>query len=159
MPNFDYANHHTWHIVIRPHETAHALGTLTANGMNLSPTGRLVERLWLEMPRHYLCVWLDCYAIMEDHVHLLFGITEPHLVDPTTEQGKLNAVQVVHRFKSLSTKQYRDLTRGPGTTRLWRRSFWDVAIRSERQLAACRNYMTTMPGPNGWSGRRCSNVL
>jgi REP element-mobilizing transposase RayT len=141
LKGFDYANHHTWHVVIRLHETAQLLGQLTEAGLQLSASGRLVERLWLEMPQHYPCVWPDCHAIMEDHVHLLFGLTEPQLVDPAASPQKLDAVQAIHRFKSYSTRLYRELIGGDGNTKLWRRSFWDEAIRSDRQLEACRRYV------------------
>jgi len=56
---------------------------------------------------------------------------------------------VVHRFKTLTTKRYADGVKQQGWSpfpgRLWQRNYYEHVIRSEASLSRIRQYITTNP--------------
>jgi REP element-mobilizing transposase RayT len=77
-------------------------------------------------------------ALMPDHVHLLVQVQD------------LDLVTAVSRWKSLTTKRYRDSgAQGP----LWQRSFYDHGIRANEDLNAAALYMVQNPMRAGMPDR------
>ena len=56
---------------------------------------------------------------------------------------------VVHRFKTLTTKRYTDAVKHTGWKpfpgRLWQRNYWEHIVRNERELHHIREYITNNP--------------
>ena len=56
---------------------------------------------------------------------------------------------VVHRFKTMTTKRYADNVRHHGWPRfrgrLWQRNYYEHVIRNERELDRIREYIVTNP--------------
>jgi putative transposase len=56
---------------------------------------------------------------------------------------------VVHRFKTLTTKRYADGVKGSGWTpfagRLWQRNYYEHVIRDEESLGRIREYILNNP--------------
>lgn len=57
---------------------------------------------------------------------------------------------VVHRFKTMTTKRYTDGVKGQGWTpyagRLWQRNYYEHIVRNEESLASIRVYIENNPG-------------
>ena len=70
---------------------------------------------------------------------------QPRGVAPTV----LSLPDVVHRFKTMTTKRYIDgVTQNgwlPFTGKLWQRNYWEHIIRNENDLAEIREYIRNNP--------------
>ncbi len=71
---------------------------------------------------------------------------QPQGVAPTTI---MSLPDVVHRFKTLTTKRYTDAVKHTGWRpfpgRLWQRNYWDHIVRNERELHHIREYIINNP--------------
>jgi len=74
---------------------------------------------------------------------------QPRGVAPTSGGRPLSLGDVVHRFKTLTTKRYADGVKQQGWSpfpgRLWQRNYYEHVIRSEASLSRIRQYITTNP--------------
>ncbi len=56
---------------------------------------------------------------------------------------------VVHRYKTLTTKRYTEAIKHTGWKpfpgRLWQRNYWDHIVRNERELHRIRDYIVNNP--------------
>ncbi len=71
---------------------------------------------------------------------------QPQGVAPTKTMA---LAEVVHRFKTLTTKRYADGVKHHGWKpfpgRLWQRNYWEHVVRNERELHRIREYISTNP--------------
>ena len=76
-----------------------------------------------------------------------FTLGQPQGVAPT--RAPLSLPEIVHRFKSLSTRRFAISIKNaespcfPG--RLWQRNYWERIIRNENEWQALRNYIRCNP--------------
>ncbi|OYT72620.1 MAG: hypothetical protein CFK48_02500 [Armatimonadetes bacterium CP1_7O] len=73
-----------------------------------------------------------------------FDMGQPQGVAPTMSLG-----DIVHRFKTMTTKRYADgvkqLGWPPFRGRLWQRNYYEHIIRNEESLQRIREYILTNP--------------
>ena len=107
-------------------------------------------------------VIFDCWIIMPDHIHCVLIIPESRStarVDPTqrfTIQARTDdyseptLFQVMGAYKSIITKQWRDLcnARNVSSGHLWQSSYYEHVIRNTSELYAARKYISD--NPNRW---------
>jgi putative transposase len=112
----------------------HIFGDVVSGKMQLNPAGDMVRSVWNAIPNHYDGVQVDAFQVMPDHFHgiiLLVGAGPPCLPEfekkhlPEFEKNThpdrgfrcrattgvaptLSLCDVVHRFKTLTTKKYID---------------------------------------------------
>ena len=84
----------------------------------------------------------DMGRLRVGHPHL----GQPQGVAPTT---RMSLPDVVHRFKTLTTKRYTDGVKHNGWKpfpgRLWQRNYWEHVVRNERELHRIREYIINNP--------------
>ena len=56
-------------LTICTRDRAHLFGEITDGVMRLNDAGRMVERIWKELPNHYPGIEIDAYVVMPDHIH------------------------------------------------------------------------------------------
>ena len=100
----------------------------------------MVEKWIVEIENKYENVTVDCYVVMEDHVHLILFITE----------GNQNSLsEIMKWFKTMTTNEYirgvRDRVYEPFEKKLWQRSFYDHIIRNDEDLNEKREYVMNNP--------------
>jgi REP element-mobilizing transposase RayT len=121
--------------------------------MQLNDAGRMIQQVWDEIPSRYPGVDIDAFVVMPNHVHgivvLVSEIEQPDGTLVTSQKGGMALGDVVHRFKSFTTTQYR---RGVKTQewktfpgQLWQRDYYDHVIRSEEELNRIRQYIFDNP--------------
>ncbi len=132
-------------------------GDIVNGVMKLNDVGRMIERVWCEIPEHYEGVAIDPdYIVMPDHFHGIVvmgdgrGWDNGRAWEPArTRVRGMTLSDVMHRFKSLTTKLYRrDFLfndRSPIQVGLWKRSFYDRIIRDGRDHAMIREYIEKNP--------------
>lgn len=78
-------------------------------------------------------------------------VGQPHLGQPrgVAPTKTMSLPDVVHRFKTLTTKRYTDGVKHNGWKpfpgRLWQRNYWEHIVRNERELHRIREYIINNP--------------
>ena len=151
LRGYDYAQRGAYFVTICAHGRRCVLGDIRNKTMVLSESGRLVERCWYNLARHFPGVELDAFVVMPNHLHgiIILGrgeaFVESHFQELThlatnaspllqphgTQPGSLGAI--VQNFKSVSTRKINQMNRPPGA-RLWQRNYYEHIIRNEKTL-------------------------
>jgi REP element-mobilizing transposase RayT len=127
--------------------------------MVLSDGGRMVQTVWDEIPVHYAGVAIDTFIVMPNHIHgiiILVGAAPCGRPPSGQAQGPAPTIaigislpDVVHRFKTMTTKRYAGgvKQRGwpPFPGRLWQRGYYEHIIRDEESLSRIRQYIDDNP--------------
>ncbi len=123
-------------------------GAVASSGMVQSAAGEMVAQVWRELPLTHPTVTLDEWVVMPDHLHGILTLA-------ASDSG-VSLSQVVSRFKSFSTRLYRQGVRDQAWpecgARLWQRSFHERVIRNDEALAARRQYI--QDNPRRWWEKR-----
>jgi putative transposase len=125
LKSYDYARAGAYFITLCVQDRACLFGNVVGGGVRLHDAGRMVQTVWDELPVHYLGVDIDAFAVMPNHIHgiiVLDGVDrvgagpracprsacqdegQPRGVAPTP----LSLPDVMHRFKTMTTKRYAD---------------------------------------------------
>ncbi len=143
-------------------------GEVIEGQMRLNEAGEMVQRIWDELPRYDAEINVDVFQIMPNHVHGIILIDReapvgvgpcayPHLraegqaqgLAPTTRAKRMSLGDVVHRFKTMTTRLYikgvRSRAWRPFAKRLWQRNYYEHIIRNEENLQSIREYILYNP--------------
>jgi REP element-mobilizing transposase RayT len=117
----------------------------------------MVKAVWDKIPLFYPGIGIDEFVIMPNHIHgiILVGAPPCGRPDPNgqpRESGQprgvaptLSLPDVVHRFKTMTTKRYADGVKKHGWPlfpgRLWQRNYWEHIVRDEIELNLIREYI------------------
>jgi putative transposase len=146
--------------------------------MVLNHAGTMIQTVWDEIPIHYTETEIDEFVVMPNHIHgivVIVGATPRGCPDPgggsfgqengrargdhkggqargpapTEITGTLSLGDIVHRFKTMTTKRYADGVKQLGwqsfTGKLWQRNYWEHVIRNEMELNRIREYIHDNP--------------
>ena len=140
LPNFEYNTSGVYFITICTEKRKLLLwdnvGATSGRqqDVRLSQYGEFVERVILEIPKHYKFVALDHYVVMPNHIHLLLRIITENCgqsaVAPTVSK-------IIQQMKGIVTKQ---LGRN-----IWQKSFHDHVIRNEKDCQKIWEYIENNP--------------
>ncbi len=149
LPGYDYHTPGSYFVTICTQDRLRLFGSVAGGRMSLSPAGAMVRDVWDEVVAGHLGVSIDTLEVMPDHLH---GI----IVLEDDQQRTLSLSDVLHRYKSLTTKRYargvHDQSWPRFVGRLWQESFYDRVIRREEELDAVRRYI--VENPMRWELRR-----
>jgi REP element-mobilizing transposase RayT len=112
--------------------------------MRLNEIGKIVEKCWEEIPRHFMDVELDEYVIMPNHFHGIIILNEQCRGEVTSPLQKPTLGKVIAYFKYQSTKLINEIHAAPGN-RFWQRSYYEHIIRSDKELNNIREYIVNNP--------------
>lgn len=169
LKNFDYRRAGAYFLTVCLRKRLCLLGDIVEGQMNASPAGQMVAKAWGELPEHYAGVNVDSFVLMPNHIHGIIVLNtssvgaapcgrpssptapnpgQPRGVAPTNEK-RLTLPDVVHRFKSWTTKLYSDGIRQhrwrPFPGQLWQRNYYEHIIRNDDDLEKIREYISTNP--------------
>ena len=125
--------------------------------MALNDAGRMIQAVWDEIPINYSGIETDEFTIMPNHIHgiiVIVGATPCGRPDIGQAQGPapttmLSLADVMHRFKTLTTKRYTDGVKQFGWPafpgRLWQRNYYEHIIRNDDELNRIREYIANNP--------------
>jgi len=138
-------------------------GDVRDGEMVLNDAGDMVQCVWDEIPQFYDVIDIDHFQIMPNHVHGIIMIVgagpcaRPDNKSYNNHTGHpqggaptaLSLSDIVHRFKTMTTKQYCDGVKSKRwtafNTRLWQRNFYEHVIRDESDLNRIRKYIINNP--------------
>ena len=162
LQGYDYAQAGAYFITICTQDRACLFGNVVDGYMQLNEAGRMIRSVWDEIAVFYPGVESDEFVVMPDHIHgiiVLVGATPrgrpgtegpaPTGPAPTGPAPTLSLPDVVHRFKTLTTKRYADGIKQSGWTpfhrRVWQRNYYEHVIRDGESLDRIRQYIITNP--------------
>ncbi len=116
-------------------------GNLFDDKITLNDCGRVVEKVWLELPRRYQNIMVDEFSVMPDHFHgVLFRVDASRDVKPVS----VTLSEVIRGFKSRSARQINLILDATGVP-VWQRGFYDRIIRNQAELDMIRRYIINNP--------------
>ena len=123
--------------------------------MRLNDAGRMIQTVWDEIPIHYPGIGINEFVVMPNHIHGLIMLVGagpracPSLAQPRVAPTPLSLPDVVHRFKTMTTKRYTDGVKqhgwAPFPAKLWQRNYWEHVIRNDLDLHEIREYIQNNP--------------
>jgi len=140
-------------------ENKSLLGAIVGENCILNELGLAVKGLIETLPKYNPEVYVDCFVVMPNHVHLVLKIDDR----PTNEEHHLG--KIMRKLKSLAAREYRILGSGGkflgrgGVTpraKLWQDNYWEKIVTSHEQLEAIRRYIEN--NPKRWSTDRFGPV-
>ena len=161
LKHYDYSQAGAYFITICTHNRECLFGEIIDGKMALNDAGQMVQAVWDEIPGNYDGVETDVFVIMPNHVHGIVVIVgagpcacpnygqpqhgQPRGVAPTV----LSLPDVVHRFKTLSTKRYVDGVKQHNwksfDKKLWKRNYYEHIVRGETELNKIHGYIINNP--------------
>jgi putative transposase len=159
LRGYDYTQPGAYFVTICTQNRACLFGQMVDGAMVLSDAGQLVQTVWDEIPAHYAGTSIDTFIVMPNHIHgiiVLVGAAPCGRPPSGQAQGPAPTIaigislpDVVHRFKTMTTKRYADgvKQRGwpPFPGRLWQRGYYEHIIRDEESLDRIRQYIDDNP--------------
>lgn len=139
LKNYDYSKNGAYFITICIQNRACLLGEIIDDKMQLNAAGEMIQSVWDEIPQYYTGIEIDAFQIMPNHIHGILCLSE----------STLSLSDIVHRFKTLTTKKYIDGVKGnnwqPFDGKLWQRNYYEHIIRNEKSLSEIREYIVNNP--------------
>ena len=69
LPSWDYGANAPYFVTICTKNREKFFGKIINNSVRLSPIGKIAQKYWLEIPKHFPFVKLDKFIIMPNHIH------------------------------------------------------------------------------------------
>ena len=172
LKEYDYSTARAYFITIVTQARMPVFGEVTEGHMNLSDAGKMIQRVWHDLPGRFPSIALDEFIVMPNHIHGILIIQSPVGVplvgtrdatrsqEPTdgdrattrvapTEDRTKTLGEMVGAYKSLTTNEYIKGVeiRGwpPFDKRLWQRNYYERIIRNTRDLDLAREYISNNP--------------
>ena len=173
LQGYDYSQAGAYFITICTQNRECMFGEIVGRKMALNHAGNMIQTVWDEIPIHYAGIETDEFVAMPNHIHgiiIIVGATprgcpsigQPRGVAPTDTAGNtetLSLGDMVHRFKTMTTKRYADGVKQNGWSpfpgRLWQRNYWEHIVRNEMELNRIREYIHT--NPTQWESDRLNS--
>ena len=139
LKGYDYSRQGAYFVTICANKRQEIFGQIVRDGLaspviQLSDCGKIAENEATKITQHYDCVFVDCFVIMPNHVHLIINILD-NMGSVSPKLGN-----IVGGYKS-------------GVSRLcgfpvWQRSYHDHIIRNEDEYNKIANYIKN--NPSNW---------
>jgi len=167
LKGWDYATPGHYFVTICTHDKKPLFGTVVHGRMVLNDAGRMVQRVWENLPRYYAGMESGEAVVMPDHFHGVVRITRQAGVglranplpanvgrdqSPARTAGRdqspaRTVPDIIRNFKSYTTSQFFKscCPCGQSPKKLWHRNYWDVIVRDEKALANIQSYIRFNP--------------
>ncbi len=168
LQGYDYSRTGAYFVTLCTQNRECLFGEIENGKMVLNDAGLMVQIVRDEMRPNYPGVETDDFIVMPNHIHgiiILVGAGPCACPDgpcacPDTGQPQnggqpqgvaptLSLPDVVHRFKTMTTKRYTDGVKQSGWPpypgRLWQRNYYEHIIRNETELNKIREYIINNP--------------
>lgn len=160
LKGYDYSQAGAYFVTICAQDRACLFGDVVDGEMRVNGAGWMVESIWNEMPVFYTGVETDEFVVMPNHVHgIVVLVGAAPRGRPVSGQAQVGQAQgpaptmsladVIHRFKTMTTKRYADGVKTDGWPafrgRLWQRNYYEHIIRSDVELSRIREYIVNNP--------------
>jgi putative transposase len=175
LKGFDYTKSGAYFVTICAYNRELRFGNISDGKMLLNDAGKMINTVWNEIPFFYPGIDIDACQIMPNHFHGIIIIAvgagpracpeagqrseagqqsdTGHSWNTGQPQGvapkRLSLPDVVHRFKTMTTKKYIDGVKNCGWPsfdgKLWQRNYYEHIMRNENELNMKRKYIINNP--------------
>ena len=157
LQHYDYMQAGAYFVTICVQGRECLFGEIAYGTMRLHDAGRMVQRIWGEIPDHYPGIDIDAFVVMPNHIHGIVIITEnTEHCDRQSGQAQgpaptksLALSDIVKQYKPMTINQYirgvRQNGWPPFPGRLWQRNYWEHVVRDESELQQIREYIRDNP--------------
>ncbi len=172
LNNYDYSQTGLYFVTIVTQNREYLFGEIVNDEMVLNDAGMMVKQIWDEIPIYYNNFDIHQFTIMPNHIHGIIEIVgagpracpSPRACPNIDKNGQPRAGQpqgvaptglgdIVHRFKTLTTKRYIDGVKNKNWQRfdrkLWQRNYWEHIIRNEHEYQRIAQYI--IDNPKKWA--------
>lgn len=142
LKEWDYSSPWWYYVTINTKDHIEYFGSVENEKMILNELGKVAEKCWKEIPKHFPNVENDYYIIMPNHIH---GIVILNPSVETPDRASLQNVtlgQIINQFKG-SVKRWAN--KDGFLFFSWQPRFYDRIIRNEKELYSIRNYIVQNP--------------
>jgi len=159
LKHWDYSSVGWYFVTICTYQKYCYFGEIVGGEMKLSKIGKIVEKYWLEIPKHFKNIKLDEFIVMPNHIHGIIvieykidkiNVETRHGVSLQKNENNFNQFSkmvknsislIINQFKS-SVKRYANKNKIPFH---WQPRFYDHIIRNEKSLDEIRQYIKNNP--------------
>jgi len=149
LNGYDYSSNGMYHVTICTQDKQELFGKIIDGKMVLNHAGKMIEKIWYEIPQYYNGIEIDIFQIMPDHFHGIIIIDNIENGQPQGVAPTISLFDVVHRFKTMTTKLYSDSvkngTYSPYNKRVWQRNYYEEIIKNDKALYEIREYIINNP--------------
>ncbi len=163
LKNYDYSQPGAYFVTICSQNRQCLFGENKNAAIILNDAGRMITNIWHQIPDYYPGNGIGEFVVMPNHIHgiIFVGVGlcaypemgQPQRVAPTRQKqeiaARLSLPDIVHRFKTITTKQYTDGVKQMGWQpfygKLWQRNYYERIIRNEDELNEIRQYILSNP--------------
>ena len=157
LKHWDYSSCGAYYVTICTKNRGKFFGEIINGKMVLSEIGEIVEKCWMEIPKHYPNVTLDEFVIMPDHLHGLifidnsFSVETCHGMSLQMRIRKYNEFSrpvsqslsmIINHLKS-ATKRW--CNKNGFHNFAWQSRFHESIVRNEKHLYVIRKYIINNP--------------
>jgi REP element-mobilizing transposase RayT len=155
LKGYDYSQSGVYFVTIVVWQREYLFGEIVDGKMVLNEFGKIVQRAWFDLPKHYPHVQLGTFCIMPNHVHAVIIFIEstvgaglvgvglrPTPTEPAPTRHPLS--EIVRAFKSFSARQINELRKTQGIP-VWQRNYYERIIRNDEEHNRIHLYIDTNP--------------
>lgn len=159
LKGYDYSQSGAYFVTIVAWQRQCLLGDIVNGEMKLNEYGKIVQRAWFDLPKHYTHIQLGTFGIMPNHAHAVIIITMEEagsdgagpvgagpvgagLRPAPTKREPLS--EIVRAFKSFSARRINELRKTQGIP-VWQRNYYERIIRDEEEHKRIHLYIEANP--------------
>ncbi|MCF7795974.1 transposase [Patescibacteria group bacterium] len=145
LNHYNYSNNGYYFITICTNNKQKYFGEIKNDLMILNNYGKIANKYWNEIPKHFNNIQLHEYIIMPNHIHGIIEIFDQNnIYNNEYKNNKIYLLsQIIKSYKEICSKiihkQYNDYNF------MWQKSYYDVIIRNETKFEIIRKYIIENP--------------
>jgi REP element-mobilizing transposase RayT len=147
LKGYDYSQSGAYFVTIVVWQRECLLGEIVDGEMRLNEFGKIVERAWFDLPKHYPHVKLGTFCIMPNHVHAVIVLIETVVgagLRPAPAEARHPLSEIVRAFKSFSARRINELRKSQGIP-VWQRNYYERIIRNDQEHNRIHSYIEANP--------------
>ncbi len=161
LQNYDYSSEWLYFLTIAVKDKLCLFGEIKDDELELFESGKMIEKLWLELENDFENIKLHDYVVMPNHFHGIVEIVKTELDELnrvntrfTPTGGKFNynknsISSIIQAFKSKTTHQYIKIVyenkTNPFYKKLWQKDFYEHIIKNEDWYLKIVEYIKNNP--------------
>jgi REP element-mobilizing transposase RayT len=169
LPNYDYSGDGNYFVTICVDRHKHHFGEIIDEKIILSDLGKLVEKIWNEIPGRFVNIALDNYQVMPDHFHGIVIIKEQkshqHLINQIPAEFKSGIINNPMEINSISLGGIIRWFKGRVKFEAnkinpdfkWQSRYYERVIRNDKEFFLIQEYINN--NPINWGEKVLDNFL
>jgi REP element-mobilizing transposase RayT len=160
LPNWDYSDSGYYFITICTKDKEDFFGEIIKNEIHLTKIGKIAQKYWIEISKHFLFVELDEFIIMPSHVHGILIIkntgdddcrdvinhvstdhVNKNVYSKITPMNKHSLGEIIRWYKGRMTFEINKIK----INFSWQSRYYDHIIRNEKEFCRIKQYVKDNP--------------